>query len=375
LNSQAQMNPGAVAEALEAGSAEFLKQSLERTANRGTCTKLYAASQTLLAAMRDERVIPALIEVCSNLLGCEQLAIVEIEHQTGTVHFLGEEGLSPEKRAALIRKEGILEARITTGRAWVPAKNGEGDSAFVPLGISALVPLWGDQRSMAAMVLFQLLPQRKGFDSEDLEVLQFLSLYAGPCLRPEHVGKNALLTGTTAARKPPSSGFDGCAGAAQITLPEVYLHPGQSHVASTPSTLKMILGSCTGVFLFDPTLGIGGATHFMLPTHGQGPPSPRYGDIAIVELLGKVRALGSNRRNLQAKVFGGASVLQALQNIQGSHVGRIGQKNVEIAVEILRRQRVEIVEKNVFGNRGRKVSMVSHTGEVKLDFLSNADGH
>ena len=126
--------------------------------------------------------------------------------------------------------------------------------------------------------------------------------------------------------------------------------------------------------MFDPVLRIGGATHFMLPFHGEGQSSPRYGDIAIAELLGKFRALGSQRRNIQARIFGGACVLQALQSIQGS-IGHIGQKNVEIAVDILGREGVDIIEKNVYGNRGRKVSMISHTGEIKLGFVSNADGH
>lgn len=375
MNSQVQLNPRAVAEVLEAGSAEFLKQYLERTPNRGAWTKLYAASQTLLSAMREDRVVAALVEICSNLLGCEHLAIVEIEHQTGTVHFLGEEGLSPERRAALIQSEGILEARIMQGSAWIPSDSCQGDSAFAPLGISALVPLWRDRRSMAAMIMLQLLPQRHGFDSEDREVLQLLSLYAGPCLRPKHVGENTLIARKIAAPKVPLTEFASGAGAVQTKLPEVYLHPGQNHVASSPSTLTMILGSCAGVFLFDPTLGAGGATHFMMPSHGEGPPSPRYGDIAVVELLEKFRALGSHSHNIQARVFGGASVLQALQNIQGSRIGQIGRKNVEIAIEILRRQCIEIVEKNVFGDRGRKVSMVSHTGEVKLEFVSHADGH
>jgi chemotaxis protein CheD len=164
-------------------------------------------------------------------------------------------------------------------------------------------------------------------------------------------------------------------GAFQIKLPEVYLHPGQSHVAASPIMLKMILGSCAGVFLFDPTLGVGGATHFMLPHHGEGQSSARYGDVAVIELLDKVRGLGSNRKNAQAKIFGGASMLAALGDRSSSRVGQIGRRNIEIAIEILDRESIAIVEKSVFGNRGRKVSMISNTGEVALEFVSNADGN
>jgi chemotaxis protein CheD len=162
---------------------------------------------------------------------------------------------------------------------------------------------------------------------------------------------------------------------ARTNLAEVYLHPGQSHVAANPTVLKMILGSCAGVFLFDPILGIGGATHFMLPRHGDGQLSARYGDIAISELLSKVWGLGSNRKNVQAKVFGGANILAALQDKGGSHIGQIGRRNIEIAIEILEHESIAIVERDVFGNQVRKVSMVSNTGEIALEVVNNADGN
>jgi len=136
----------------------------------------------------------------------------------------------------------------------------------------------------------------------------------------------------------------------------------------------MILGSCAGVFFFDSTLKIGGATHFMLPQHGAGQPSPRYGDVAIAGLLQTFLSWGSRRQDLHAKVFGGASMLQALQGGR-SQIGNIGKRNVEVAFELLGQESVPIVEKDVLGNRGRKVAAVSDTGEISLEFLSQADGN
>jgi chemotaxis protein CheD len=155
----------------------------------------------------------------------------------------------------------------------------------------------------------------------------------------------------------------------------VYLHPGQSHVAGSPVTLKMILGSCVGVFLLDSTLGLGGATHFMLPRCEIAQPSPRYGDVAVAGLLEQFRSLGSNPRNIQAKVFGGACILAALQDVRGHNMGRIGERNLACALEILAQERVAITQKHVLGNRGRKVSMISPSGEITLEFLNNADGN
>ena len=187
--------------------------------------------------------------------------------------------------------------------------------------------------------------------------------------------ENSLITREASVRQPLSSECPGGAGVLHASLPEVYLHPGHNHVAANPAVIKMILGSCAGVFLFDPTLGIGGASHFMLPCRGEGPPSPRYGDVALAELLENFRMHGCNSRNIQARVFGGASMVPALENLSGSRIGQIGRRNIEITFEILERESIAIIEKSVFGTQARKVSMVSNTGETVLESVSNAYGN
>ena len=188
MKKDAQSSSRPVAEVMEAESAEFRRRAIACPSNLSVWTKLYAANQTMLSAMREQRVSPALIEICSNLLGCEELAIIEIERTTGAVHFLAEEGLPAERRETLIRNARSLEPRIEPGNAEIAPAEGKNPASLVSMGISALVPLWADERSSGAMVLFQLLPQRNGFDTEDREVLQLLSIYAGPCLRSQRRG-------------------------------------------------------------------------------------------------------------------------------------------------------------------------------------------
>lgn len=187
------------------------------------------------------------------------------------------------------------------------------------------------------------------------------------------MNENFLTMRKAALLQPPAIQPAGGPGTLTMVLPEVYLHPGQNHVAPNPAVLKMILGSCAGVFLFDSKLGIGGASHFMLPCSGEGPASSRYGNVALAELLESFRTFGCNHRNIEARIFGGACMVQAFERL-GSRIGQIGRRNIEIASEILERESIAVVEKNVFGNQARKVSMISNTGKIALEFVSNAHG-
>ena len=116
------------------------------------------------------------------------------------------------------------------------------------------------------------------------------------------------------------------------TLQQAYLHAGHMVISREPCRVTTVLGSCVAVGLWDPTSGIGGVNHFLLP-HGSDPESARFGNAAVRTLIREVVAAGARRRSLQAKLFGGACVLRAFRGFgTGSH---LGQKNVEVARQIL----------------------------------------
>lgn len=138
-----------------------------------------------------------------------------------------------------------------------------------------------------------------------------------------------------------------------------FLPAGQLHAASEPTEIVTILGSCVSVCLFDTARGVGGANHFMLP--GQSPaPSPRYARNAMELLLAQLIALGARKNHLEAKLFGGASMLK-----RGSEsTGDLGMRNVEAARAALAEHGIPIVGEDVGGNRGRKLVFSTADGTV-----------
>ncbi len=148
---------------------------------------------------------------------------------------------------------------------------------------------------------------------------------------------------------------------------KVYLHPGQIHASSEPSTITTILGSCVAVCLWDPVTRVGGANHYILPKWpGEGSVPKRYGDTAIRELLQEILAAGAPKERLQAKIFGGACIFKSFQGSRDMH---FGQQNVTIARSALRAVGVHIVTEDVGGNHGRRMIFQTDTGDCLIKRL------
>jgi chemotaxis protein CheD len=86
--------------------------------------------------------------------------------------------------------------------------------------------------------------------------------------------------------------------------------------------------------------------------------SARYGNVALEKLLGELARLGSRPTDLQAKVFGGANVLEAFRGRRN----HLGVQNVEEARRGLGAAGIRIVAEDVGGDHGRKVLFHTDTG-------------
>lgn len=145
----------------------------------------------------------------------------------------------------------------------------------------------------------------------------------------------------------------------------VYLHPGLIFATSEPYTVTTILGSCVAVCLWDPARRNGGMNHYLLPQGaGNGLGSPRFGNIAVRSLIDQILALGSAKRDLQAKVFGGACVLESMRS-----AAHLGIKNAQIARKILDEEGIPVIGEDMGGTRARKVIFHVADGSALVKLL------
>jgi hypothetical protein len=176
-------------------SLRYMRQSVELPLNhqdQAVRAKLYAAAKALQQAVRENMVADAIFEIGSNLMGCEQIALLVTCEQQDRIAFVGSDGFNPEQLEAIRRnaKRIIEEAPMDS----IYIKAGAGDHSFLSsLGITARIPVRLDSARKGAIVLFDLLPQRNGLDSGDRELLKLLCAYAGPCLATNKIQHQEIL--------------------------------------------------------------------------------------------------------------------------------------------------------------------------------------
>ncbi len=147
---------------------------------------------------------------------------------------------------------------------------------------------------------------------------------------------------------------------------KIHLVQGEYKVSDDPRVVfSTILGSCVGACIRDPVRGVGGMNHFLLPGPEVGADArdvERIG-VHLMELLvnGLMRQ-GANRDRLEAKLFGGARMMQGLSDI--------GKKNTEFAQRFLKYEGIRMVGGDTGGDRGRRLQFWPVSGRARQSYIS-----
>ncbi len=92
--------------------------------------------------------------------------------------------------------------------------------------------------------------------------------------------------------------------------------------------------------------------HYLLPYGAAaGSSKGRYGNTALELLLQKMLDLGSRKCDLEAKLFGGASVIEGFEGDKN----HLGLKNVQVARAFLWNEGIPVVSEDVGKQQGRKL--------------------
>jgi chemotaxis protein CheD len=146
---------------------------------------------------------------------------------------------------------------------------------------------------------------------------------------------------------------------------DVRVHVGQGcfEVADRHDLVfSTILGSCVSACIRDPSIGVGGMNHFLLPeAPGSGSDDRRYGVQAMELLINGLLQLGASRARLEAKVFGGARMSATLADIGG--------RNAQFVRRFLGDEGIPIVAESLGGDQARRIHFWPATGRAQQQLV------
>ncbi len=114
--------------------------------------------------------------------------------------------------------------------------------------------------------------------------------------------------------------------------------------------VSTLLGSCVAIMLYDTVLKVGAMNHFLLPVAKERSDSYKYGLFSVESMINQMMKLGCEKRNMVAKIAGGANILRSDSNA-------VGMQNVEFAKEFCSQEKINVVSMHVLGENGRVVFM------------------
>jgi len=177
--------------AIEEESRRFSERYLEVEQQNANLANLYVASYQLNGTLDRERVIQAVKEIIINLIGCEELAIWEMDEELGALVLAGSFGIDRGRWASVGIGSGLVGKAAESGERFIASHAG-GDRAGAEL--TACIPLKLDERVVGVIGIFSLLQQKQGLEPVDFELFDLLASHAATslfCTRPAGVAVGA----------------------------------------------------------------------------------------------------------------------------------------------------------------------------------------
>ena len=139
-----------------------------------------------------------------------------------------------------------------------------------------------------------------------------------------------------------------------------YVHPGRLLTGEATGDFTTVVGSGAVVCAWDPVANVAGMAHFLLPEKGNAPAAPRFGDVALAQLIDELEKMGGNRARLRASLFGGSAPPIVAES------GHLGERNVQQALGFLAAHAIPVQQKDVGGTGGRKVVFAPAAGTASV---------
>ena len=139
------------------------------------------------------------------------------------------------------------------------------------------------------------------------------------------------------------------------------------NVVKAPGTLVTLgLGSCVGICLYDPISKVAGMAHCMLPDSTaivNNDNVAKFVDTAVIRLVNDMVRKGASKAKIIAKLAGGAQMFAFSSTTESM---RIGDRNVDAAIKVLKGLGIPLKSMDVRENYGRTIELFSEDGKLTV---------
>jgi GAF domain-containing protein len=168
--------------ALEEEYGEMSRRFIELERQNAHLASLFVACHELLASADREDVLTTILEIVTNLIGSEEVAIFECDPPTGQLVLAACRGMVDDRYQRIPIGSGAIGRVAASGRPYLAAESGEPAAASENPELTACIPLRVQERVIGVVAIFRLLPQKNGFTRVDEELFELLGAQAATAL-------------------------------------------------------------------------------------------------------------------------------------------------------------------------------------------------
>ncbi len=150
-----------------------------------------------------------------------------------------------------------------------------------------------------------------------------------------------------------------------------FLLPSEFHSTKKAMNLDTLLGSCVSICLYNKSNGFASMNHFLLDSGSEENMKQdpgKYGLSSCSRIIKTLMTVDNKPSNYTAQVFGGGKV-----NSHLAFQDSIGDKNVEMAENVLKEHRIRVAHRDVGGLKGRKISFDTSSNKVVCRIMGESE--
>ncbi len=167
---------------MESEQRRFLTKFGQVEGENNILASLYVATYGLHGSLERAKVLSAIQEIVANLIGCEELAIFELNADAEELRLIASTGIESGDFQTVPLGVGLIGRVAGSGESYLADGRDRNGTLAKEATLTACVPLKIGERVTGAVALFRLLHQKPGLEPLDLELFDLLVCQAGTAL-------------------------------------------------------------------------------------------------------------------------------------------------------------------------------------------------